>query len=413
MSFTTQAQLNVGAQIRPRFEFRNGFKQPIQNGETAVGFVEQRSRIYLDFKKDKFRIHINAQDIRMWGTTHQIYKQDPSLTNLFEAYAEYYFNPKFSMKLGRMDIVFNQERFFGGLDWASQGRSHDALTFRYLPNNQWMVYAGGAYNSEGYEPAYLVNSFYSRSNYKNMQFAWATHTTQSKRSQWNFLFQNDGRQSPADSSLYYRQTFGLGGKSKLTNDLSVDGLAYFQTGKNGTGREIPMAYMFSLAFTYQTDFMPFTLGGDVLSGTSQNDTEDKSFNPLYGTNHKWYGYMDYFYVGNGHSQNGFATAGLIDLYLKASKKMGRHMVKLDLHEFMAPVSVYDANQEIMDSHLGFEVDITYALKVTEDVKVTAGYSQMFASETMDALKPGNDPTGFNNWFYLMIDFTPLLYSSSK
>ena len=86
----------------------------------------------------------------MWGATNQIYKSDPSLTNLFEAYAEYYFNPKFTMKMGRMDIVFNQERFFGGLDWASQGRSHDALTFSY--NNQWYIYAGGAYNTNAFEP---------------------------------------------------------------------------------------------------------------------------------------------------------------------------------------------------------------------------------------------------------------------
>ncbi|GAB5558308.1 MAG: alginate export family protein [Schleiferiaceae bacterium] len=407
------AQLNVGAQIRPRFEFRNGFKTPLQNGDSPVGFVEQRSRIYLDFKKDKFRIHINAQDIRMWGATNQIYKTDPSLTNLFEAYAEYYFNPKFTMKMGRMDIVFNQERFFGGLDWASQGRSHDALTFSYTPNNQWYIYAGGAYNTNALEPTYLVNSFYANNNYKNMQFAWATYTTGSGNTQWNFLFQNDGRQSALDSTLNYRQTFGFGAKSKLTDQFSIDGLAYAQTGQNSVGVDIPFAYLLSLALTYQTDFMPITIGGDFLSGTSQNDTEDHSFDPLYGTNHKWYGYMDYFYVGNPHRQSPWGSAGLIDIYLKGAKKFGRHTVKLDLHEFMAPVSIYDGNQEEMDSHLGFEIDVTYAYQISDDIKLTAGYSQMFASETMDAIKVSPDPSGFNNWFYLMIDFTPLLYSSGK
>ncbi|MDZ7608893.1 MAG: hypothetical protein U5K79_25710 [Cyclobacteriaceae bacterium] len=53
---------------------------------------------------------------------------------------------------------------------------------------------------------------------------------------------------------------------------------------------------------------------NICKDTDLTDTNDKSFNPLYGTNHKFYGYMDYFYVGNSHGQVGNGTtSGLIDL----------------------------------------------------------------------------------------------------
>jgi hypothetical protein len=35
----------------------------------------------------------------------------------------------FSMKLGRQEVIYDNSRIFGNVDWAQQGRSHDHGSF--------------------------------------------------------------------------------------------------------------------------------------------------------------------------------------------------------------------------------------------------------------------------------------------
>lgn len=74
------------------------------------------------------------------------------------------------------------------------------------------------------------------------------------------------------------------------------------------------AMLASLYGNYKFDPNFNILGGaDYVSGESMVDggtDGTKAFNPLYGTHHKFYGLMDYFYVGNPHG-----NVGLLDQYL--------------------------------------------------------------------------------------------------
>ena len=60
-------------------------------------------------------------------------------------------------------------------------------------------------------------------------------------------------------------------------------------------------------------------GSDYLTGIDMGSTSSKltAFNPLYGTHHKFYGFMDYFFVASAHN-----NTGLWDSYLNASFKPG-------------------------------------------------------------------------------------------
>jgi len=61
----------------------------------------------------------------------------------------------------------------------------------------------------------------------------------------------------------------------------------------------------------------------------------------------------------------------------------------------------------MDSNLGTEVDFVLGYAIAPNVKVLAGYSQMFATSSMEAMKGGSkDET--NNWGWLMLVFKPKL-----
>ena len=411
------AQFTLTGELRPRTEFRNGFKRLREKGTDPAFFIEQRSRLYFDFKREKIQVHMALQDIRMWGATDQIYKEDPSLFNVYEAYAAYAFSEKYGLKVGRQAMDYDNARFMGNLDWAQQGRSHDALLFTKTDADRiCQIHLAFAFNQpHGFEPGNLSGTEYiDIKNYKTMIFGW-----------WNkkfedggvsVLFHNDGRQVQSDTSMAHRQTYAVLGNYNL-GDIKLDGELYYQGGKNGNDVGVS-GLMLTLHGTYKTDITPLTLGFEYLSGTKRGEDSDKSFNPLYGTNHKFYGFMDYFYVGNGHGQvGGGRTSGLIDIHLKSKFQIGQKSnLGANLHYFASPVKIYRGFGTANGTYgptLGTEVDLVYTVVLTKDVKFNLGYSHMFATETMEAIKGGGDRSALNNWAWAMISFKPQLFTTKK
>ncbi len=409
------AQFTLIGELRPRAEFRNGFKKLREKSTDPAFFIEQRSRLYIDFKKDKIWLNIALQDIRIWGSTDQIYKSDPTLQNVYEAWARYAFDEQYAFKVGRQAMNYDNARFLGNLDWAQQGRSHDALLFtKENTDNNSKLHLAFAFNQQiAFEPGKLSgNEYIGVSNYKTMIYGW-----------WNKKFENgglsllihhDGRQVQSDTTMAYRQTYGALGDFKIGN-VKLDGEFYYQGGKNGNDMDVS-GLLFTAHASIATNITPVTLGFEYLSGTSRADDKDKSFNPLYGTNHKFYGFMDYFYVGNNHGQNG-KTSGLIDVHIKTKFKIGQKSnLAANVHYFSSPVKIYKTagtSGDTFGSTLGTEVDLVYTIALTKDVKFNLGYSQMFATETMEAVKGGGDKSAMNNWAWAMIAFKPQLFTTAK
>lgn len=313
-----------------------------------------------------------------------------------------------------MDLDYDNARFLGDLDWAAQGRSHDAFLISFKNDSSDLrLDVGGAFNQIGFEPTKLSETFYAGvNNYKTMQFAWLHKKFAGAK--LSMLVHNDGRQVASDSSLAMRQTYGLIGSGKVAG-LDVGGEFYFQGGKNGADTDVS-AFLVSAYATIKTSITPLTLGFDYVSGTSVDDNKDKSFNPLYGTNHKFYGYMDYFYVGNAHGQQG-NIAGLLDVHVKTRFKTGtKSSLVANTHIFNSAAELYnptDADQS-ESKYLGTEVDLVFNMNPDKNVNFNLGYSQMFAGASMELVKatPG-DHTSFNNWVWLMINFNPTIFTSDR
>ena len=401
-------QLTIGAQIRPRAEFRNGFKTLTTKERNPAFFIEQRSRFFADYNSDKFEVKINFQDVRIWGSTDQIYKSETgTLTNIYEAWGLYRLNRNWQFKIGRMDLDYNNARFLGDLDWAAQGRSHDALVISYkTDSSDFRLDIGGAFNQSGFEPTKLSETFYTGlNNYKTMQFIWVNKKF--NNSEISAIIHNDGQQIQSDSSIAFRQTYGLMASGKL-NKFNFTAEAYVQSGKNAAENDVN-AYMLSASLSIPTQLTPITFGFDMLSGSSINDINDKSFNPLYGTNHKFYGFMDYFYVGNTHGQQG-KVAGLIDIFLKTKFKVNTNSnLVAHTHIFNSAADIYNPENltSSVSKYLGTELDIVYNYTFDKDVVLNIGYSQMLAGESMEYIKAAaGDHEAFNNWVWLMISFHP-------
>jgi hypothetical protein len=408
VSMNTFAQeFDVNLQIRPRYEFRNGYKAPITLGEAPGQFISGRTRLNLNFKQDKFVTKLTVQNVRVWGDVAINTKSDVNSIQLFEAWAQYNFDEKWSTRLGRQVISYDNQRILGEVDWAQQAQSHDAALVTYK-NKKSQLDVALAYNANGETD---IATPYTVANYKAMQYAW--YHTEFGKINMSLLFLNTGFENKLtppiptptpELKIDYMQTFGTYMNSK---GKKWDGNLWFygQTGKSNTYSV--SAFDAALNFNYAlTDQFKAGFGYEFLSGKSQanTSTDIKSFNPIFGTNHGFNGYMDYFYVGNHKN-----SVGLQDAFLKFGYTVNKWQFALLPHVFSAANTVLDANKNEMSNYLGTEVDFTFGYSVHKFINVTGGYSQMFATDTMQRVK-GGDVDHTNNWAWVMINVNPQIFS---
>jgi len=403
MSLATYAQeFDANLQIRPRFEYRNGFKSLIKDTESPTSFVSQRSRLNFNYKQEKLKLKLTLQNIRTWGDVATIATADKNGIAVFEAWAQYDFDTQWSARFGRQVISYDNQRIFGEIDWAQQGQSHDAAVLSFHPKNHRLD-LGFAMNANA-ENLVAPTTPYT-TNYKSMQYAW--YHTQFSKLNLSLLLLNTGYEyakTVTDLKVNYKQTFGtyLSYKDKKW-DTNL-GL-YGQTGKSSGKNVNALNFDANLGYAVTAKFKA-TLGYEFLSGKDQNDTSTdfKSFTPLFGTNHAFNGLMDYFYVGNHIN-----SVGLQDAYLKLNYTQNKWQFNIIPHVFSAPNVVLDSNNSEMDSYLGTEIDFTTNYILQKDIVLTAGYSQMFGSKTLERLK-GGDASNTNNWVWLMVSFSPRIFT---
>jgi hypothetical protein len=157
------------------------------------------------------------------------------------------------------------------------------------------------------------------------------------------------------------------------------------------------------------------LGVDILSGTDIDEFSGQSstFDPLFGTHHKFYGFMDYFYVGNANSQlveeNTRYSVGLVDIYANALYNITEEFaVRGDFHYFLSEADLYEngrGSDKAESNYLGTEFDLTLNYKPNKSTVFTLGSSMMLPSENMGIIKD-YDTTEPQFWGYLMMDLMP-------
>lgn len=402
-------QLRISGEIRPRLEARHGYKTLASQDDEAAVFVSQRTRLNLDYVTDNFKVKFTIQNVRVWGDVSTVSLFDKNGIAFHEAFAEYYFNSKFLMKLGRQEIAYDDERIFGEVGWAQGARSHDAFLLKFKTGKKGKLNIGFALNANGesiFKENYLVNQ------YKNFQYGWY-HTDFNENIGLSLLFLNNGmpydeivNTNEIDQKIAYSQTIG----SRLTyknNRLNFDTAGYLQTGKTPSISkndkiDLSAYYFVANIKLIITDKISIGTGIEYFSGIDQgnNNSENNAFNPFYGTNHKYNGLMDYFYVGN-HIDN----VGLIDIYIPITYNKNKFTASLSSHFFSAEGDILNSDGSMANSYLGTEIDLFAGYKINKSIALSLGYSQMIATKSMEILKSGSKEET-NNWAWAMITFKP-------
>jgi hypothetical protein len=409
MPMVVAAQVTFKGEIRPRTEYRNGLKSLFDAQKDAAFFTSQRTRLNLGYTTEKYRFGLSVQDIRVWGDVKQLNTSDKNKLMLHEAWGELIFNKELSLKIGRQELVYDDSRILGNVGWAQQARSHDLALLKWKTDEKGKLHLGFAVNQDKeklHKTVYQVDGSY-KGLYKNMQFAW--YNRKYEKIDFSLLFMNVGQERDIDPSAAedletrYSQTFGTHVNYRH-NKLTFTGSLYAQTGKDAADRDLK-AYMFNVGMKFPVaSNWKGNVGIEMLSGTDSNEQgaafDNKSFTPLFGTNHKFNGHMDYFYVGNH-----VGSVGLQDIYGGLNFKKDKFSFGSAIHLFSTAADLYNSVGKKQDKYLGTEIDLSVGYKYSKDVTIKAGYSQMFATKAMEALK-GGDKGETQNWGWVMVVFKP-------
>jgi hypothetical protein len=436
------AQFTVSGQIRTRSEYRNGQGTPQAKDTIPAFFTSQRTRLNFGYSGYRFKVFAAVQDVRVWGQDGSTINRFTTDSNdgfmLHEAWGEISLVDtgkvvkNFSVKIGRQELVYDDVRLLGNLDWLQQARRHDAILFKF-EHKGWIAHLGGAFNQNAERKsniiyngapagAYPASTNGLASTYKSLQFLYLAKKlhfgtvsfigVKDDFSKFHFAPADVTHTTPIyERHTWSRYTYGINFFGTAFRKLAIAGSAFSQVGKYRDGTKLNEALL-SLSASYAiTRKLSAGPGVDYTSGNNGTDPKsaNRRFDPLYGTPHKFWGYMDYFYVADGFKSN-----GLVDYYFKMKFKAKDNLtLSLDSHEFVLPSAVMGGDGKYMKKGLGTEFDFVINYAMTKSINIEGGYSQMYSTSTMLSTKVKgtaklNDKTASKNsdWAYLMISIKP-------
>lgn len=409
----TFSQFTLDGEFRPRTEYRNGFGSLIPDDADPGFATSTRARLNAAYQTEKYKFYLSLQDVMVWGENRQLRPDDENDTfAVFEAWAELNLGSGWSTKLGRQILSYDDQRILGGVDWTQQARNHDAALIKYSSGGFMLDFAF-AFNQDFDNPAgfqsvgntYNTTGFFS---YKTMQMLYLKQKWENFAASLVLLnngFQNFDGGDNADG-LSSLQTLG----THLTYQKGSFGLAanaFIQTGERQGGLDVKGAYLLGLDLSYKaSSTVGLGAGVEIISGNDgQTAGETGAFFPLYGTNHKFNGLMDYFYVGN-HAN----SVGIFDIHASANFKLGE---KSDL---LAKVWNFKGEQDLPsgENALGTEVDLVFTQKFN-GYALKIGYSHLFPADGMYELKgvAEADAASSQNWAWAMLIIKPKLFTTAK
>lgn len=480
-------QFSLQGQLRTRNEYRNGVGTLKPEANKAAFFTSQRARLTFAYKwTSRVSFQFSAQDVRVWGQdASTISPADGARLGIHEAWAEVALANKkdtsfgksrldyLGFKIGRQELLYDDSRLLGNLDWLQQARRHDALVVKLLQHG-WQVDLGVAfnqntdafnYNGTYYVPAnvqpyvkdskgnlvatppgliplantsgasiktgtpYLQNVPSTNGlnqNYKALQFVYLAKTFKATKISGLLVldefakYRTDSVKTIAGADTGYvfgRRYNEAGVHTRLTAGLLLNSAldkskkwtltagAYYQGGKDKEGLSLA-AYTTTFGLMYAPDNFSYTLGWDYVSGNDafSNSATNHRFDPLYGTPHKFWGLMDYFYAGTGSPAGGLSDPYVKIKYVSLDK---RFSIGADYHYFLLANQQKDLALKKLDAYLGSEIDVVAGYNLNKISNLELGLAYLAATKSMEYAKgiaPNTNRNGY--WAYLQLNIRP-------
>ena len=459
-----RAQFSISAEFKTRGEYRDGYIILRDSSKTPVVDLLGRGRLLFDYKNEKITTRFSLYDAIVFGQNN--YSSDTiskNTVNIYEVFFKYNFTKSFAVKIGRTELAYNDERLLGTSSWSMWGATHDIILVQWeVPGIKYRGDFGFAINNVAPATPYL--SSYPLRNYKYMAFLYeqkkflddklsisflglidafqkTSKTTTTKTTKNDTLTVKDPagniigytvntttaistKVTDYPTHLYARFTVGLDGMARLKKwNIFLSG--FYQGGHYTDGRKIN-ANFYTLWVSFQAlKSLKLMAGYEHLSGNDFSDTTEfkktvKGFSTLYGTGHRFYGYMDLFTV---LIRNNLST-GLNDLYGRVTYTFFKEKMSLEgtyrwfsiphNYLFVANPKAGTLPYQKVDKSLGSEIDLMYIYKPIPNLELNAAYCFFLPTNTMELMS--NLKAGTSKWAqyaYIMVTYKPNFFNSEK
>jgi hypothetical protein len=146
--------LDFGGQFRARLEVKDYIDTPGQAGQVAFRkdhgdanntYLLLREKIHAGYNDNWFGVFLEGEESSSTGD-----KRNPNLESdqfdLHQGYVNLGNLREFpvTLKVGRRELSYGDERLVGAFDWNNIGRSFDAIKARYTPATNWWGDVGPA-----------------------------------------------------------------------------------------------------------------------------------------------------------------------------------------------------------------------------------------------------------------------------
>jgi hypothetical protein len=407
ISVTSKAQFSVEAQLRNRFEVRDGYQKLANKDATPAAFMSQRTRVGFVYNTDNFRFKFTPQDVRIWGDEQNAtlagVTGDNASLDMFEGYGEIKIGEDNWLSVGRQTLVYDNQWLLSARNWNQNGVSSDAVVLK-INQFDWNIHLGGTWNTQKEASS---DNIFPVDKYKTLNFLWANRKF-SDNIKISLLHIASGQtETDTTNKIHFRQTSGIFGQMQFSN-LTVVTNGYYQYGKNQAGKDVG-AFLGFVDISYSINPLIFGLGANYLSGNKKvgaDMTTDNLFDPIYTARHRYFGFIDYFRTFSSHTKQG----GLSDIFTYVEYKPFKGFsIQNTGHLFhLAQTNSTTPNSKF----LGYENDLVFKYKFADWGTAELGHAMFFPEKALKELQ--NVPENkFSQFLYIQLTLTPILYSACK
>ncbi len=327
-----------------------------------------------------------------------------------------------TLKVGRQEMVYGDERLIGAFDWNNIGRSFDTAKLRWQ---------GGWGNVDFFTGMPVVprdDQFDMSNNQDWLSGAYATITQIPKTIlEGYFLARNASRSAinfvsdPQFPQPTARDIYTVGGRLKskpgeLDNiDYTVEGAYQFgDFAATATSKRLNQdAFMFTAlgGYTFASCWAAPRLGAEFDYSSGDDNSADGThgtFDTLYPTPHKFFGSMDLFSLQNIQNV-------CVNLTLKPTKRMsvalmGNAFWLADTHDYLYNAAGAPRATGGYGIHPGYnpfvgtQFSAVAGYAVTSFALVEIGYGHFFSGDYIAQSQAVNGGTRDADWVYLQTTF---------
>jgi len=400
LAFDLSAQTQIPVKFDGQIRARNEADARDFNSDTEVNtYSLLRTRFGAAIQPTSdVNVYIQIQDSRAFGSEPSTLANTANV-DIHQAFFQVndLWGYPLTLKIGRQEMVYGNQRLIGAVGWSNVGRSFDAAKLSIGKKNTLDLFSAiinenntpvtgaatpAAVEGEENTDFNFVGAYYKHRN--NPDYMLDIYG----------LFESNLNESIPDENDLNRLTLGSYNKGKFGNSFDFETEVALQLGKR-MGQDVS-AFMLTgaLGYTFQTAKAPsVSIGIDYLSGSEAGDEDYNTFDTIFATNHKFYGYMDYF-INIPDNTN---DAGLVDIMAKVNYPLSNSL-KFNAHFHNFQTAKGD------EKNLGNELDLILDYQYNKVASFQFGVSAFVPGDLTEQIFGGNDDIGFWSHTTFLVTF---------